>query len=250
MEPLMNIELLGRQDGDKLGLVRVDGFQPPGTALQDALSVIARDLHRTLENFYPNGFSKAACVHSSLTACAFLKKIGFEWAHVKPVLVNVRSYLPPGRFMSLGDTRLADDAEGVKALPLSPLAASHWNGHMVVAVQDEIACLLVDTTLFQVQRPQWPSLKGMMATTYFDENYNYCDAGRPRIGRVSIYGHREKWEACWFDDKGNNKWQEGRTFNDPEEISIINAAAGALVDLYRKQAGTPILRKRHRLRIR
>jgi len=119
----------------------------PGKLLK-AFEVIAGHLHQTLAL---SGYAtKGQCILCSLTVRDFLQDIGFKGARVQPVAFVVRTDTKAGKTLHSLGIGVPQDQRQLKG---------KWNGHLVVIVDD----WLIDTTLYQAQRPQWPALPGMMA---------------------------------------------------------------------------------------
>jgi hypothetical protein len=125
----------------------------PPLKLTKALAVISDMLHRTWTFDMLDGFdiSKRSCVLSSLTVRDFLFQSGIHDAVVEPVFTYMEARQDGVTIHNLGIGKPDEPASSPK----------HWAGHMVVVSRE--AGYLIDTTLYQAQRPQWPDLPNMIA---------------------------------------------------------------------------------------
>src|SRR5436190_5914768 len=134
----------------EFGDLSVMSREMPPAKLLKALAVIADRLHPVLAK---GGFrTHDSCVLLSLAVRDFLQAIDFTDAVATPVTVVVREFKPGGeQGHSLGIGVPGDRA----------VAPERWAGHMVVTLPK--CGWLIDTTLYQAARPQWPELPGMVA---------------------------------------------------------------------------------------
>lgn len=127
-----------------------------------ALAVIASAMHPAYDALLPMpGKSKESCVLCSLTARDFLWSVGFKDAKVTTVYLMLWAVDAEGNEVhsaGVGD-HLAQRVPSRVPLPVE--TQGRWNGHMVVEVPS--AGYIIDTTLFPMNRPQWPLLPGMVA---------------------------------------------------------------------------------------
>lgn len=125
----------------------------PPLKLTKALAVISEMLHETWTFDMLDGFdiSKRSCVLSSLTVRDFLFQAGIHDAVVEPVFTYMEAQQDGVTIHNLGIGKPDEPAS-------SP---NHWPGHMVAVSRE--AGYLIDTTLYQAQRPQWPDLPNMIA---------------------------------------------------------------------------------------
>lgn len=142
----------------RLGDLYVHGTPP--AKLVKALAVIAHTLHPEFDRVprLAEGRSRMSCVLVSHAVRDFLWKIGFKEARLQTVYGAVRAYDAEGEEIhSLG----VGDHTNVPTLDNKPVpdTATHWSGHMVVVVDG----WLIDCTCYQMQRPAWPDLPGMVA---------------------------------------------------------------------------------------
>ena len=129
------------------------GGKPP-LKLTKALTVISEMLHPTwaFDHLDGSDISKTSCVLASLTVRDFLFRAGLRDAAVEPVFTYMEAQQDGAMIHNLGI--------GKPDVPAS--SPNHWAGHMVVVLRE--AGFLIDTTLYQAQRPQWPDLPNMIAT--------------------------------------------------------------------------------------
>ena len=191
--------------------------------------MIAADLHPAF-NRVPRivkDKSRRSCVLSSLAVRDFLWKIGFRDAKVEPVFLIVRAYAEDGsEIHSVG----AGDFAAI------PAQAPHhhvvdtrmdWSGHMVVVV----AGWLIDVTLYQASRPQWPELPGMAAAPLVMED---------RGGMVLVSGSKAKRDdgsevfLSWWQQPHNTRWRDG---GDAKERWRREPVVKALVQRFGKWEG-------------
>lgn len=130
-----------------LGDMMVIGH-PPAKLLK-ALAVISKYLHPIFEadpRVEP-GISRRSCILMSLTVRDFLHKVGFADARCQACAFTLYGF-PIGSETQFHSVGMVPDSVG-----------DGWPGHVVVLVDD----WLIDTTLYQVQRPVWEGLAGMTA---------------------------------------------------------------------------------------
>lgn len=125
----------------------------PPLQMTKALAVIAEHLHPTWTFDVLGGYeiSKFSCVLSSLTVRDFLFTAGLRDAVVEPVFTYMEAQQNGETIHNIGIGKPDEPASSPK----------HWAGHMVVVLRD--AGYLIDTTLYQAKRPQWPDLPNMIA---------------------------------------------------------------------------------------
>jgi hypothetical protein len=186
-----------------LGDMTVFGSDQIEPKLLKALAVIAAHLHPTFERqdwIKGPDWSKESCVLCSLTACDFLRSIGFD-ANVRPCALVLRSEADGATLHSLG-----------MGHPDSPLIIDgRWNGHLIVTLPREQ--VMIDTTLYPAVRPQWRgSLPGMLALhTGTLPKLNRVFGLRPFAGLVMTDPDDASFEfnALWLDWPKNRAWREG-----------------------------------------
>jgi hypothetical protein len=123
----------------------------PSLKLTKALAAIAEMLHDTwaLDGY---DVSKSSCVLSSLCVRDFLFQAGIRDATVEPVYTYMEAQQDGVMIHNLGIGKPDEPATSKR----------HWPGHMVVVSKEE--GYLIDATLYQAQRTQWPHLPNMIAT--------------------------------------------------------------------------------------
>lgn len=128
---------------------------PPAKLLK-ALAVIASDLHQSYDadGWIAPGKSKESCILASLTVRDFLKRVGFKDAACRSVCMVVRALKDGEEVHSLGTGHPEHKAIG-----------NGWDGHLVVVAQG----FLIDATVYQMKRPPWPELPGMIALPLIDK---------------------------------------------------------------------------------
>ncbi len=183
-----------------LGDMLVCGDPPPAKLLK-ALAVIAGHLHPTfaaMPNIKP-GISRESCVLCSLTVRDFLQRVGFVRAFVSPVVTVVRAAEHGKELHSAGI-----------GVPGTPPRARRWNGHMIVIVD---GLFLIDTTLYQIARPQWEGLPGMLAAPLgFQEGAPGRMWGLDVLGALFMQDdQRPTYETMitWLANPSNAAWRNG-----------------------------------------
>jgi hypothetical protein len=123
----------------------------PPTRLLAAMIILAKHLHPEFHRDGERSFkSRESCILCSLAVRDFLFRAGFHSAELRPVVFIIMAQKNGTLLHSLGI--------GNPAGP-DPRIKDRWDGHAVVVVDR----WLIDTTLFQASRKQWPSLSGMVA---------------------------------------------------------------------------------------
>lgn len=181
----------------------VDLVGPPPAKLLKALAVIASELHpafNRVPRIIPD-ISRRSCVLSSLAVRDFLRKIGFKGVAVAPVFLVIRAFDGDREIHSLGCGDFA-------AVPSQAVhhhvvdTTKDWSGHMVVLVDGWV----VDTTLYQASREQWPELPGMLAAPLVMDE---------RGDMVLVSGTSTKRDdgsevfVSWWHQPHNRRWKDG-----------------------------------------
>jgi hypothetical protein len=183
-----------------LGDLTVAGDFP--AKVMKALAAIADALHPAFDrqDWIAPGWSKQSCVLTSLTCRDFLAGLGFIDAVVSPCALVVRAEEAGRELHSLG----VGDIPGQPATP-----AGRWNGHMVVTVPS--VRLLLDTTIYQSIRPQWPALTGMMATQLLAQPASFTVYGKHPIAGIELREEDRAYavNVLWLDDRSNRVWRRG-----------------------------------------
>lgn len=196
----------------KLGDMMVSGAPP--AKLIKAAAVIAEALHPNFERLSLR--SRDSCVLSSLAVRDFLFKIGFRSAEVVPVVFVIRADQDGKELHSLGIGDPYD--KGVDA-------AGRWSGHMVARLPDE--GFLIDTTLFQAARPQWPALPGMVLLPL-------APSGQPVFGLSRISGFEMTADdgravvGMWLEQPRNKRWRGAPDTGKRRREPVV----GALVERF------------------
>jgi hypothetical protein len=129
---------------------------------------------------------------ASLTARDFLRRIGFPNARVKSVRLLLRAYEGTQEVYSMG-----------VGYPVASVPPGTWDGHLVVTLPDE--GFLIDTTLYEMLRPQWRDrLKPMMAVPLCP--VNEVKDGRKRLA-LALGPDEHLFFADWFAAPENKGWR-------------------------------------------
>lgn len=196
-----------------LGDMLVIGEPPP--KLWKALAVIAAELHpgfAAQPRFKP-GASRESCVLCSLAVRDFLRAVGFVRAEVLPVCTVMWATEGGKDLHSLGMGHPDNWRAGVDR--------DKWPGHMVVSVLDH----LIDTTLYNANRPVWPQLPGMIAA-------QRCERARAHwMGLDLIAGialddsDRPSYQftVSWFDTPCRTNWRAGPDCERERRKSVVAA---------------------------
>lgn len=163
-----------------------------------AMAVIGTQLHQTFDVqpwIERVGKSKESCILCSLAVRDFMRAIGFE-----AKVVTVCAVLQALR----GEKLLHSAGIGVPA-PINT-RPGYWNGHMVCVLPREK--VLIDTTLFQVKRPAWPHLPGIVAVKLADDPNPIVAFGMTAIGGLCIEDDEDyQFTLLWLDRPQNN-WRK------------------------------------------
>jgi hypothetical protein len=168
----------------------IEVFGSPTRRLARVLDFLAERLHPTIETLTGcAGYSRTACILSSLVARDVMCELGFA-ARVAPVITRVRKHKRgrPIRELIIGEPGRADEP-------------GMWNAHMIVLVEG----LLVDFTLDQARRPAWPELPGMLAAAVSPDG-TLLEGRFPRL--VALSCPAREIEASWFDNPEKDDWRE------------------------------------------
>ncbi|RWN98184.1 hypothetical protein [Mesorhizobium sp.] len=195
----------------------------PPAKLVKALAVIADKLHpafdSTVSNIVP-GKSKESCVLASLAVRDFLWRIGFKDARLQTVYTIVRGLDAEGnQTHSVG----VGDHKGMRTLDKrdtrdTPVA---WSGHMVVLVDS----FLIDPTVYQMRRPAWEGLPGMMVLPL-----DLVGAER-QLGLDPLAGTEALWDdkrvvMIWLAQE-NERWRSVHDTRRDRRASVVKALVQA-----------------------
>jgi hypothetical protein len=181
---------------------------PPAAKLLKALAVIADQLHpgfdrqADLKPFV----SRKSCVLCSLAVRDFLVRIGFN-ARVRPVcaVLWAEKNGAPVHSAGIGVPNCKSKGDG-------------WNGHMIATVDD----WLIDPTLYQIKRPAWPDLAGMMALPLHSRPWQ---RGWSQLKVMASAGAGEdEFSIGWLDNPKNKTWQLGGDAQDATRRAPVIAA--------------------------
>lgn len=182
---------------DSLGDMCVVPYGEPPEKLLKALAVIGNQLRPICDKYWQNDVWKDGCLLMSLILRDFLFKIGFTEAEARPcaMLLEARSISRDEMLHSIG--------VGVPGQKDNYL---RWGGHMVTVLPK--SGWLIDATIWQMQRPQWSMLSGMLA----------CPTG-PGPGHethpwgkiLGAFAGKENADTIvrgvWIDRPSNNRWR-------------------------------------------
>lgn len=175
--------------------------QPPPAKLVKALAVIAANLHPL---FAVEGLaSKTQCILCALAVRDFLQDIGFRDARVLSVAVILKVIRNDRQLHSLG-IGVPDNPQKIP---------NKWNGHLVTVLPK--SRWLIDTTLYQAQRPQWDELAGMVAAPMLSTALR-----KPMhmIAGLMIEDGQRRVSGAWFSRPSNGGW-----INAPDTINARRA---------------------------
>jgi len=186
-------------------------FGAPSAKLWKALAVIAADLHPAIAKIpgvIPD-ISKRSCVLCSLTARDFLQRIGID-AIVAPVVTVLWADQDGKQLHSAGIGVPGEERRSDRR---------NWNGHMIVIVPRER--LLIDTTLYQINRPAWDDLPGMIvAPIGLDKPAKLW--GLDVLAALQAEGSDGYvFSMTWLANPTNNAWRNGRDASRNHRRAIV-----------------------------
>jgi hypothetical protein len=195
--------------------------------LMRALAVIA-SLHEAYDRlpWLAVGKSKESCVLASLTVRDFLWRIGFKDAQCRSVYYVIRAWDSAGQELhSIG----VGDHYQVPASHrnLHKLRHDRWSGHLVVVIPS-LRCV-IDPTLYQVIRPQWSTLPGMIAIPLLDKP--------EQLWNMDVIAALEAKEGdsllamMWLDQPGNDGWHTAPDKAKERRADVVKA----MVKLFNKE---------------
>lgn len=186
-----------------------------------AMATVAMTLHQSFDaqSWIPEGKSKESCILASLAVRDFLWKKGFSEASVVPVYIVIRATDVEGNELhSLG---CGDHSAMPWTKPTDPVDTDRrWSGHAVVLLPK--LGWLVDTTLFQAKRPQWPGLPGMMAVPIYREARPFVD-GLAQLGGVTAVNrdNGSSVEVLWLAQPTNKRWRTAPDANPHRRAPVV-----------------------------
>jgi hypothetical protein len=186
-----------------------------------ALAVVAAELHPAYDKVsgLPPGKSKELCLFTSLAVRDFLVQIGFRDATVRGCALYV----------------YADDLKGKQiwsvgiGVPDQEPIEGKFNGHAVCTIPS--LNLLIDTTIYQAQRPQYfGDLPGMMAAQYYAPQH----AGLMKLYRLPIFANAvardevRELNVIWLD-RPDLPWKKSEDFRvrNNRRIAVTKAMLAA-----------------------
>ena len=173
----------------------IKGHAGPPATLVKALAVIGDRLHQAFDARIPKGKSKQSCVLCALTVRDFLRAIGFA-ARVESVSFFAEA---KRNGVLLHALSVGTPGAGRAAEP------GHWNGHLVTLAGH----WLIDTTLYQAQRPAWPHLPAMIAVPMQKTGRRYN--GMPTLAAIASVTRGDDgylFDAAWMLNRKNRGWKQ------------------------------------------
>jgi hypothetical protein len=204
-------------DFGQIDLPQLTIFGSPEDRLVDAMKIVSSHLHQKFQPIFGE-ISKNSCVLASLTVRDFMFRAGFRDVVVRPVRVLMRASRGGKEVNSVG---VGYQHEG-KGDP------RRWAGHM--AVYSPSLNYLIDTTLFQAQRKDWPFLPGMIAVPLRNTSSDQVIFGlKPITGMsIDIPDDDYSYEIVWLDDPKNNTWKTAPDTSKRRRKPVVNAMLDAL----------------------
>jgi len=196
--------------------------RPPAKFIK-ALATIASVLHPVFDKIVIPGKSKESCVLCSLTVRDFLWKIGFKDARLVTVYTAIRAVDSDG--VEIHSVGVGDHNGTVPTLDKRALhdTATRWSGHMVVEVPG--AGYIVDTTMYQMRRPAWPVLTGMMAVPI--ERDGTQSFGLDHLSAVKAKEPDGSMVSMWWLVQPNERWRGGPDTGKDRRAPVVKAMVQA-----------------------
>jgi hypothetical protein len=197
-----------------LGDMYVQG-KPPGKLVK-ALSIIASTMHQEFDrqDWILAGKSKESCVMSSLAVRDFFRRIGFTDVQMTPVYLAIEAHDKDGKTihsLGVGDHVAAGQA---------PAEGEGWDGHVCVRIPK--FSYLVDTTVYQTIRPQWPDLPGMFAMPYERDPEQKQFGLTPMAGIARTADNGDQMKIVWLDQPANQSWRKAPDREIERRRNIVN----------------------------
>ena len=194
----------------------VGGISPKMVKAAAALSHM-HDLFDAETRIVP-GASKGSCIMSALTARDLMWKLGWKDAAIMPVYLRVEGWHGDKGLWSVGvgdhDTFHAHHSRpGFKPL-VDRTTGPGWNGHAVVI--SPAANVLIDPTIGQCRRDQWPTLPEMLVVELLPDTpspnlmpshapiigfdwVEHQDVPETRADRVRVHYTAQPFNTRWRD---------------------------------------------------
>jgi hypothetical protein len=210
-------------DFGQIDLPQLTIFGSPQDRFVAAMKIVSSHLHQGFRPTFGE-ISKNSCVLASLTVRDFLFRAGFRDVVARPVRVLMRASREGKELNSVG---VGYQHEG-KGDP------RRWAGHM--AVYSPSLNYLVDTTLFQAQRKDWPFLPGMIAVPLRDSPNDQVIFGLKPITGMSIEIPEDNYsfEIVWVDDPKNNTWKNAPDRSKRRREAVVEAMLSAFATAERE----------------
>lgn len=191
-----------------LGEMTVIGVPPP--KLLAALAIIADKLHPILDA-QPRvraGHSKVSCIWCSAIVREFLFRLGFRDAELRACVFAIVAEKDGGLVHSLGIGN-----------PVKPdlKRQDSWDGHAVCTAGG----WLIDTTLYQMRRPQWANFPGMMALQLLDDDQRVMFWGKRALTGSETKDCGNDIAFAWMDQRENTRWRQAPDYLRRRERSQI-----------------------------
>ena len=200
-------------------------WSPFSMMLPKAITVVSEHMHSlfAVEPWIVRADkSKESCILCSLTVRDFLHEIGFTDATVRSVATYVDAQHNGERLSRLIIGHPEDDR---------PVKTTRWRGYMVCVVPSHN--MLIDTTLYQAQRPAWPELPGTVAVPLIDfsdrpRRWPFVWCGLQAISAVVMQREDHFARVIWFDRPMNSWRHEADARNTSRRSNVVRQ----LVRLY------------------
>lgn len=181
--------------GSNFRLGDMSVLEMPPVDLARALAVIAEYLHAEYDAapwIARQDKSKESCILASLAVRDFLFRAGFRDAELRACVFAIIAEKNGERLHSLG----IGNPQGP-----DPKIKHRWDGHAVVTAGG----WLIDTTLYQAVRPQWPTLPGMMAMPLAKPGLTFWDL--PVLAGLEGSDGDADIAMGWLDQPTNKSWK-------------------------------------------
>lgn len=191
---------------------------PPAPFVR-ALGAIAGALHPAFDQIVVPGKSKESCVLASLAVRDFLWQAGFKDARLVTVYLAIRAVDAAGR--ELHSVGVGDHNGTVPvSVPVPKETGDRWNGHMVVEVPS--VGYMVDTTMFNMKRPAWPDLPGMIATPIERDGVTRS-FGLDHLACIRTEIDDGVQLMLWWLVQPNERWRDAPDTERHRRLSVVKA---------------------------